>query len=66
MKQHMKEESKNQGKHHDDDYGAINNDTAKNGLGENEDFDGFYENEDVTSKALAIMGHYLCQVLVIS
>jgi len=50
MTQQMKEESENQGKHHDDD-GAIDDDAEENGLGDNEDFDGFDENEDVTSEA---------------
>ena len=61
----MKEDSENKGKNHDDD-GAIDDDAEENGLGDNEDFDGFDENEDVTSEALPIMGNYLCQVLAIS
>ena len=65
MKQQMKEDIENKGKHHDDD-GAIDDDAEENGLGDNEDFDGFDENEDVTSEALPIMGNYLCQVLAIS
>ena len=47
--QQMKEENDNQGTHHDDD-GAIDDDAEENELGENEDFDGFDKNEDVTSE----------------
>ena len=61
MTQQMKEESENQGKHHYDD-GAINDDAEENRLGENEDYDGFNENEDVTSEALPIMVNSLCPV----
>ena len=43
-----KEDIENQGKHHDD-YGTIDNDAKENVLGENEYFDGFDENENVTS-----------------
>ena len=38
------------GKHHDDD-GAINDEAKENGLGENDNFDGFDDNEDVASEA---------------
>ena len=58
----IKEESENQGKHHDDD-GSINDDAEENGLRDNGDFDGFDDNEDVTSEALPIMVNFLCQVL---
>ena len=61
----MKEESENQGKHHDDD-GVINDDAEENVLGENEDSDGFDDNEDVTSEALPKMVNSLCQVLASS
>ena len=49
MTQKMKEDSDNPGMHHDD-YGIIDDDVEKNGMKENEDFDGFHENEDVTSE----------------
>ena len=61
----MKEESDNQGKQHDYD-GAIYDDAEGNGLGDNEDFDGFDDNEDVTSEALPIMVNFLCQVIASS
>ena len=38
------------GKHHDDDC-AINDESKENGLGENDNFDGFDDNEDVASEA---------------
>ena len=50
MKQQMKEDSDNPGKQHDDD-GAINDDAKEDGLGGNEYFSGFEENEVVISKA---------------
>ena len=43
------EESENPGKHHDDD-GIINDDAKDNELEYNEDFYGFHNNQDVTSK----------------
>ena len=50
MTQQMKKEVENPGKHHDDD-GIFDDDDAKNGLEDDEYFDGFHNNEDVTSKA---------------
>ena len=50
MKHQMKKEIENPGKHHDDD-GIIDDDDEKNGLEDDEYFDGFHNNEDVTSKA---------------
>ena len=47
MTHHMRGESENRGKHHDND-GAINDDARKNGLGYNEDFDSFDKSEDFT------------------
>ena len=46
----MKEESENPGKHHDDE-GAINDDAEENGLGDDDNFDNFDDNEDVTREA---------------
>ena len=46
----MKEESYNLGNHHKYDS-DINDDTKENGLGRNEFFYGFDDNEDVTSNA---------------
>ena len=50
MKYQNKEYRENQGKHHDDD-GAVDDDAKENGLGGDDNFDGFDENEDITSKA---------------
>ena len=50
MPQQMKEYSDNMGKQHDDD-GIINYDADENGLEDDEDFDIFNENEDVTREA---------------
>ena len=50
MPHQKKEESENQEKHHDD-YGAIDIDSEEIGLGDNKDFDGFDNNEAVTSEA---------------
>ena len=41
IKQKMKDDSENLGKHHDDD-GIINDDTEENGLVHDDDFDGFH------------------------
>ena len=49
MVQHMKEESENPGKQHDDD-GIIYYDAEENVLGDDEYFHGFDDNEDATSK----------------
>ena len=50
MTQHMKEESESLGKHHDDDD-AIDDEAEENGLGDDDNFDGFDENEGFTNKA---------------
>ena len=56
MTHNIKEESDNTGKHHDDD-GTIDDDKEENGLGDDEDFDGFDKNEDVTSETDEV---YIC------
>ena len=47
MKQKMKEESENPGKHHDDSD-IIDDDAEENGLEDGEGFDGFHKNDYVT------------------
>ena len=50
MIQQMKEESDNPGKQNGN-YGIIDDYAKENWMEDDEDFDGFQENKDVTSKA---------------